>query len=767
VSDHEASGSPRPGRASFLDGLRVLELGDGIAGSATSSVLMALGADVTTVADRASPHRRARPQPPTGGRPENLLSIILDREKRLIWAADLDVAGITGLVTRGTGRTAPFDLVIVDRVGGVRGPLLGLADVAEYASFVARFNPGAWVSISAFGLSGERCGDIATELTLAAASGMLRSVRDPGTARPLKLAGYQSLLNTAQAAALACCQAVDLARDGDPVHLDLSAMEATIAMGPTLEAAAVLLNADGPGGARRYGAPASFYTCLDGIIRISAMEDHQWRGVVAAMGSPAWTEPFATAESRIEGHEDIDRRIGAWTAALTKAEAETLLQSHGVPATAMYSPAETLSSPQLQHRGSLESVPVPGGPELRIVGAQYRAIDGEARAEAGRRRRSLRGLKVLEASHVLAAPLAGALLGALGAEVTKLEDLKRIDMYRRRGPYIDGIGGSERSCYFALVNHSKASAAFDVEAGRDRLESLLHDADVVMENLGGKRAARLGLAVAELVKHHPLALAVSSSGFGQDGPFAAYRAYAYNLQASCCLGFLTRNSDGEPAEIDLPWADLVSGYALATIVAAWAIGPAGNAGTGVDFAMADLIIAHFNEFVAAASLDPESDSLVDRANEMFPYAPNGVYATEGGGWIALSVDGDEQYARLTKILCHEPLCHLDFGTSVARFEHRQVLDRLVEDATSRRNASILARDLRAAGIVAEELVGPRDLPTVPQLVSRGFFTPVEHPEWGRRPLIGIPWRPFGQPPIALGAPPLLEPDEGGDGGPAS
>jgi hypothetical protein len=64
------------------------------------------------------------------------------------------------------------------------------------------------------------------------------------------------------------------------------------------------------------------------------------------------------------------------------------------------------------------------------------------------------------------------------------------------------------------------------------------------------------------------------------------------------------------------------------------------------------------------------------------------------------------------------------------------------------------------GIIAEELVGPRDLPAVAQLVSRGFFAPVEHPEWGRRRLIGIPWRPFGQPATALAAPPLLRPLDG-------
>jgi hypothetical protein len=46
-----------------------------------------------------------------------------------------------------------------------------------------------------------------------------------------------------------------------------------------------------------------------------------------------------------------------------------------------------------------------------------------------------------------------------------------------------------------------------------------------------------------------------------------------------------------------------------------------------------------------------------------------------------------------------------------------------------------------------------------QLVDRGFFTAVEHGEWERR-LVGVPWRPFGGPPIPLGVPPRLEPMDG-------
>jgi crotonobetainyl-CoA:carnitine CoA-transferase CaiB-like acyl-CoA transferase len=620
-------------------------------------------------------------------------------------------------------------------------------------------NRGAWVTISAFGLTGERAGDAGTELTVAAASGMLSAVRDDDTGLPLKLAGQQSLLNTGQAGALAACHALDLVRTDGPVHLDLSAVEATLATGPVLEVGGLLLNTGSIGGAKRYGAPADFYECTDGLIRISAMEEHQWRGVVAAMGSPVWTERFSTVESRIEAAEQIDEHVAAWTATFEKQDAETLLQSHGVPATAVYSPAEILASPQLAHRDAFEQVPVGGGREAQVVGVPFRVVEGGNDGAGDRRRpRSLRGLRMLEASRVLAVPLAGSILGALGAEVTKLEDLPRLDMYRRRGPYIDGEPGMERSAYFALMNHSKQSVAFDVDARRDRLDALLASADVVVENLGPKRARALGLAASVALAEHPDVLAVSSSGFGSDGPHAAYRAYAYNLQASCALGYLTCNDDGRSAEIDIAWADLIAAYALATIIAAWAVGPGGNAGAGLDFAMADLVVSHFNEFVAAASLDP--DLPVDRANDQSPYAPNGVYPTLDG-WLVLSVIDDDQYERLLAVLSGDPAG--DPVPKALRFDERRSLDPRIAQTTRTRVADEVASELRAAGVLAEKVMTPADLLESAQLASRGFLTPVEHDEWGRRGLVGIPWRRYGGAPIALRPPPRLEPlDEPGN-----
>jgi crotonobetainyl-CoA:carnitine CoA-transferase CaiB-like acyl-CoA transferase len=730
----------------FLAGARVLELGDGVAGASAAGLLAALGAEVTSVVNPLSPHRHGRPRVDSADTGPSLLGTCLDRGKVLVEApADEDPA---------TMLQQAYDLVVVDRVMGGRGVLGSLDGLDEYLAFVDQQNKGAWLTISAFGLTGPRAGDVATELTVAAASGMLGAVRDERTGQPLKLGGQQSLLNTGQAAALAGCHALDLAGRGRPVHLDLSAVEATLAMGPVLEVGSVLLATGSAGGAKRYGAPASFYGCSDGEIRISAMEDHQWLGVVAAMGSPPWAERFATAAARIESADEVDAYVEKWTRGRSKGEAEAELQAHGVPATAVYSPAEILDSPQLDYRHAFDVLPVSNGCQATIVGLPFGVVSGGNSLRGDRRRRrSLLGLRVLEASRVLAVPLAGAILGALGAEVSKLEDLSRLDMYRRRGPYIEGEAGPERSAYFALMNHTKASVAFDVDADRQRLEKLVEESDVVIENLGPKRATALGMAASTAPGRHPGLLAVSSSGFGQSGPRADYRAYAYNLQASGALGYLTRNESGESAEIDIAWADLISAYALATIIAAWAVGPMGNAGAGIDFSMTDLVVSHFNEYLAAASLGYQDDT-ADRANELAPFAPHGVYPTDDG-WIAICVRHDDEYARLAKVFEDRQLLAPNFESAADRLAHRLRLDARLALATQRHIASELASKLRAEGVIAEAVVDARTLTQDPQLAARAFFPVVVHPEWGSRRLVGIPWRAFGHPPPPLGSSPLL------------
>jgi crotonobetainyl-CoA:carnitine CoA-transferase CaiB-like acyl-CoA transferase len=744
------------GASAFLRGLVVLELGDGLAGAAATATLHDLGASVTTVLDPAASHRLGRPMMPGPDGPTSLLASIIDDGKRVLRPGPLALSGLEEIVSAGAeGR--PFDLVVMDRIGGAPYGLEELGACHDYSRWVDRHIGSAWVTVSAFGLSGPRCEDSATELTLGAASGVLSAVRDPESGTPMKLGGQQVLLSAAQAAALAGCHAVDLSRSGDSVHLEVSAQETGIATVPLLAVTHLLLGCRGQFGEKRYGAPAGFFECNDGLIRISAMEDHQWQALVRAMGAPAWTERFASTEERINHPRDVDERLREWTAGQGKDELESRLQSEGVPATAMRTPHEILENRQLRHRASLEERRLGTDTTVRTVTSLPKAAV-VASPESGRPRpaRSIRGLRVFEFSHVLAVPLAGALLGAMGASVTKLEDPNRIDMYRRRGPYVDDVSGPNRGAYFAMVNHSKGSAVVDLER-RDTLDQILASADVVIENLGTRTAKRYGIDSVSLSRSLPGVLCLSASGFGHTGPMAEYRAYAYNLQSTYGLSYLTRNSEGRPASMDHAWADLISGYAMATIVAAWAIGEPGNTGSGIDFAMGELIAARFNEFLAAASIHPGDDYAGDRANDSYPYAPNGVYAALDG-WVALSVRSDEEFHRLVTALgTPDPLRMAEYAKAERRWEDRRRLDEMVSASLFDQPVTQAVTRLRSHGVLAEEVLSPTDLVQDEHLIERRYFAVVDHPEFGLKRLAGLPWRRAGEDPFPLGAPPLLDP----------
>jgi len=85
-------------------------------------------------------------------------------------------------------------------------------------------------------------------------------------------------------------------------------------------------------------------------------------------------------------------------------------------------------------------------------------------------------------------------------------------------------------------------------------------------------------------------------------PWASYRAYAYNLHVSSGAYRLTRAGSGHLAQLEMASADLMTGYALATIVAAWAWEPAAALAPGPMWRWRNCWRRRLSEFVAAAAL---------------------------------------------------------------------------------------------------------------------------------------------------------------------
>jgi crotonobetainyl-CoA:carnitine CoA-transferase CaiB-like acyl-CoA transferase len=160
----------------------------------------------------------------------------------------------------------------------------------------------------------------------------------------------------------------------------------------------------------------------------------------------------------------------------------------------------------------------------------------------------LAGLRVLELGGAQA-DYAGLLCAGLGASVVKVEPPEG-SPGRRIGPFYAGVEGPDRSLYFWGYNRGKRSVVLDLAdpAGRQRLGSLLADADVLIDATPVGELTGLGLDPAA----RPELVHARLTPFGEDGPWAGF---ATSDLVSLALGGVVMNCgyDPDPAgRYDLP-----------------------------------------------------------------------------------------------------------------------------------------------------------------------------------------------------------------------
>ncbi|MCV7257212.1 carnitine dehydratase [Mycobacterium shimoidei] len=660
--------------------MAVLQLGDGIAGSAAAALLASLGADVTRIPGENA--HRVGPQLAGPHGPVAAIDFVLDYRKRILDSTD-DPAR----------HARDADIVVVD--GAAAPPVDGSTVV---------------VTLTPFGADGPP--HPGGELVAQASGGLLATIED-GDGRPVPAPGYVASKSAGAVAALAALHGLDRRDSSTPVHVDLSIQEAVIYTSALPECAHVMYRCPGRAGSGRYLAPSGVFPCRDGLVRITAVENHQWQGLLTAFGQPDWAVGLEDRPARIEHAGLVNAKVAEWTRDRHKAECASVLQANGVPSTPVNLPGELLASPQLTHRKSLTTARL-GDRDVTVLGSPWRTDLGDR----GRPRPDgLRGLRIAELTHVLAGPIIGSLLGAMGATVVRLEDPDRLDIYRRSGPFADGIAGVERGAYYAVANHSKRSVLIDPNHAIDDVAAALSQADVVIENVGSSRLNRLNVSPEQLAASGRLMMRVS--GFGSDGPLAGYRVYANNVQSYGGLAGLTTGDDGTPARLGTVLADPLSSVVAAVVIAAWAVGPRADTGAVIDLSMSEVVASTVAEYLAAASAEQvDSGSAVRRA----------VYRSADERWVAVESTGDEAVddADLTA----------QIGSSRA------------EDAAAK---------LAAAGVRAAVVRSADELVADPHLAARGFFPEIAHPDPDLRTgrLVGLPWRFTGAGPLPLRPPPAL------------
>jgi crotonobetainyl-CoA:carnitine CoA-transferase CaiB-like acyl-CoA transferase len=708
----------------FLQGITVVELAGGIAGSTAASILAMYGAHVIKQIKDAE----------LGTNTKGALATFLDRRKRLV---DTSVEELL--------EEFPRAIVILDRMQTVPSGVPW--DPTEYLAYIAeRLTHQTWVTISAYGFSGSQAAWRGSDLTAAASASMLWHVREVESGRPVALPGLQACQTVGHTAALAALYGFDQSSTSERgVHVDVSAQDAALGAGSLTATIHSLMNCGGDYGDKRYGAPAGEFLCRDGAIRIHAMENHQWFGIARAMGDSDLGDRYATTDLRLEYAADINEVVGRWTASRDKSECEALLQSEGVPATVVATVEEILRSDQLNAREALE--PELEGSAVYVVNPLSPQLRTTRALRTDRERPRLPALKVLEFTHVLAAPLAGALLGAMGVRVTKAEDPTKLEMYRRLPPYVDGHPGAEWSAYFAMANHSKVGRLIDYSSQKE-IDGLMAENDVVLENLGQSRAERLGITPERIAELSPGTLSISSSGFGHQGPAATFRAYAGNVHARCGLEWLTREIYGTKVDNRFPFADFITSYFIATFITAWAVGDGPGAGHGgtFDVSMAEIATARLNafliEFQTSADDEPSSRGLID-----------GTFQLRDNSWIAVTVFSREQFDSFVRVLNADAVSLPGAGEWDACNDDADGLLTSLVDFFLRQSPDC-ARELARSGVAASPVFSPAQAVVDENLTTRQFLGRVEHPVWGQRRLFGLPWEIVGQQRPDLSPPPL-------------
>ena len=115
-------------------------------------------------------------------------------------------------------------------------------------------------------------------------------------------------------------------------------------------------------------APSNIFDCKDGIFLIAANQDTVFRRLCKAMGQPelAVDERFATHTARGANQVELDGIVNRWTQDKSVAEVEQLMLENGVPAGRIYRAPDMLEDPHFQARESIVDVPTERWPNLKM-----------------------------------------------------------------------------------------------------------------------------------------------------------------------------------------------------------------------------------------------------------------------------------------------------------------------------------------------------------------------------------------------------------------
>jgi crotonobetainyl-CoA:carnitine CoA-transferase CaiB-like acyl-CoA transferase len=367
---------------------------------------------------------------------------------------------------------------------------------------------------------------------------------------------------------------------------------------------------------------------------------------------------------------------------------------------------------------------------------------------------SLQGLRVVEIGTSVAAPMAGQILGDLGADVVKVERVGQGDDSRSWAP----PHWDDESVTFLALNRNKKSLALDYKDPRGRrvLEDLIKTADVLLHNLRPGALAAAGFAVGDLRRLNPQLINIEMTGFGPHGPRAGQPGYDPLLQAYSGIVSITGPDSGPPSRVPVSLLDMGTGmWAVLAVYEALRRRDATGQGCHVQLSLLQTALTWLSMpllTVLAGHAPPP------RLGSGLPgVVPYGAYPTLDG-YVFMSAGNDVAWARLCQALDAGHLQDKEgFRTNGERVRARSSVEAEVGAVTGGFTTAEVLNRLGAAGVPCAPVQTLTEVVADEQVAAIGAISPLEHERVPGFSVINLPvtfdgvYLPHRNAPPALGA----------------
>lgn len=378
--------------------------------------------------------------------------------------------------------------------------------------------------------------------------------------------------------------------------------------------------------------------------------------------------------------------------------------------------------------------------------------------------RALSGIRVVDFSWVRAGPWATRWLGALGAEIIKIEwpESERGRLPSSTTPQGMAVN-LNTSGNFNDTNVNKKSLSLNVRSakGLDIVKRLIGMSDIVIENFSSRVLQKWGLGYEELCKIKSDIVYVSMSGYGHTGRNHHYTTFGPVAQAAAGLTMLSGLPDAPPAGWGWSYMDDTGGM-YGAMCALTGLYHRNMTGRG----------QHIDQAQMVSSVPLNGPALLDftvngrgsrRAG--FPpgnrahwpgtplvnnyrgptVAPHNAYATHPGGyndWCVIVCHTDAEWHNLVHVMGAPAWADTEqFSTVAGRLAHQEELDRHIEAWTMSLGKYDLTERCQAAGVRALPVQSAEDrVEYDPQLRHREMYQPMTHPALGTHKVQNAPFR---------------------------